>query len=147
MCIPMEQPCAIARIAGGEQAPCLHGTMKLYKTGKSVLAVVNICGLPDSETGVFGLHIHAGESCQGADFGETGAHYDPAGRPHPRHAGDLPPLFSCGGKAFLAVMTDRFCLKDVLGRSVVIHSDPDDFHTQPAGNSGKKIACGRICPV
>lgn len=147
MCIPMEQPCAIARIAGGEQAPCLHGTMKLYKTGNSVLAVVNVCGLPDSETGVFGLHIHAGESCQGEDFNATGVHYDPAGRPHPRHAGDLPPLFSCGGKAFLAVMTDRFCLKDVLGRSVVIHSDPDDFHTQPAGNSGKKIACGRICPV
>lgn len=147
MFIPMEQPCAIARIAGGEQAPCLHGTVKFYKTGKSVLVVADICGLPDSETGIFGLHIHTGESCLGADFSATGAHYNPAGSPHPRHAGDLPPLFSCSGKAFMAVVTDRFCLKEVFGKTVVIHSGPDDFHTQPAGNSGEKIACGKISPT
>lgn len=145
MCIPMERPCAIARIAGGEQAPCLHGTMKFYKTGKSILVVVDVCGLPDNDTGIFGLHIHAGEGCRGADFSETGAHYDPAGRLHPRHAGDLPTLLSCDGKAFMAVMTNRFCLEEVLGRTVVVHSGPDDFRTQPAGNSGEKIACGRIC--
>ena len=41
-------------------------------------------------------------------------------------------------------MTDRFCVADVLNRTVVIHSGTDDFTTQPAGNAGAKIACGVI---
>lgn len=65
--------------------------------------------------------------------------------PHPFHAGDLPPLLSCKGRAYLAVITGRFCVKDVIGRSVVIHAGPDDLHTQPAGNAGAKIGCGVIC--
>ena len=45
---------------------------------------------------------------------------------------------------YLSVKTDRFSVNEIIGRTVVIHSDPDDFHTQPAGNAGKKIACGVI---
>lgn len=60
------------------------------------------------------------------------------------HAGDLPPLLSCQGNAYLSVKTDRFSVNEIIGRTVVIHSNPDDFHTQPAGNAGKKIACGVI---
>ena len=44
----------------------------------------------------------------------------------------------------MAVLTDRFCVEEVIGRTVIIHSDPDDFHTQQSGNAGKKIACGVI---
>lgn len=146
MCIPMGRPGAIARVAGGEQAPCLCGTVKLYEMGRNVLVVADICGLPESDTGIFAFHIHEGKACTGAAFADTGSHYNPKGRPHPEHAGDLPPLFSCGGKAFLTVLTDRFCLREVLGRTVVIHSGPDDLHSQPAGNSGAKIACGVIQP-
>lgn len=58
--------------------------------------------------------------------------------------GDLPPLLSMGGRAFLAVETGRFTPCEVVGRTVVIHGSADDFHTQPAGNAGKKIACGVI---
>jgi len=42
------------------------------------------------------------------------------------------------------VKTDRFSVDEIIGRTVVIHSDPDDFLSQPAGNAGKKIACGEI---
>ena len=77
-------------------------------------------------------------------FFDTGSHYDPSGTPHPKHAGDLPPLLLCNGGAFLAVRTDRFRVEDILGRTVVIHSGPDDFKSQPAGNAGKKLACGVI---
>lgn len=147
MCIPNRRPGAIARVAGGEQAPCLYGTVKFYEIGSNVLVTAEICGLPKSQTGIFGLHIHEGKGCTGAAFADTGSHYNPKGQPHPVHAGDLPPLFSCGGKAFMVVMTNRFCLQDVMGRTVVIHSGPDDLHTQPAGNSGEKIACGKICPT
>jgi Cu-Zn family superoxide dismutase len=53
-------------------------------------------------------------------------------------------LLWCKGKAFLSVKTDRFSVDEIIGRTIVIHSDPDDFHSQPAGNAGKKIACGVI---
>ena len=49
-----------------------------------------------------------------------------------------------GGKAYLKVLTGRFRLEEVIGRTVILHRDPDDFHTQPSGNAGTKIACGVI---
>ena len=110
-----------------------------------MLIETKVSGLPmESETGFFGFHIHQGESCSGADFSGTGSHYNPVGLAHPKHAGDLPPLLSCRGNAYLSVKTDRFSVKDILGRTVVIHSDPDDFRSQPARNAGTKIACGVI---
>ena len=63
---------------------------------------------------------------------------------HPFHAGDLPPVFESGGQSFMAVWTGRFNVNDVIGRTVILHSHMDDFSTQPAGNSGEKIACGEI---
>ena len=82
--------------------------------------------------------------CGGAGFPGTGGHFNPAGAPHPAHAGDLPPLLSCGGRAYLAVLTDRFTVADIIGRTVVIHGGSDDFRSQPAGDAGTKIACGVI---
>ena len=63
---------------------------------------------------------------------------------HPYHAGDLPPLFGSGGVAVSVFLTDRFHLEDIIGKTVIIHSSPDDFTTQPSGNAGAKIACGEI---
>ena len=64
---------------------------------------------------------------------------------HPNHAGDLPPLLEASGKAYMTVLTGRFHVKEVIGRTVILHGDPDDFHTQPSGNAGIKLACGVIC--
>ena len=47
---------------------------------------------------------------------------------------------------YLSVKTDRFSVNEIIGRTVVIHSDSDDFHSQPAGNAGRKIAYGVIRP-
>lgn len=58
--------------------------------------------------------------------------------------GDLPPLLSTHGAACSAVYTGRFYPDDVVGRTVVIHMNPDDFKTQPSGDSGEMIACGEI---
>ena len=146
MCIPMGKPDAIARLAGNEKAPCLYGRVKFYQMGNAVLVVADLCGLPASDTGFFGFHIHEGADCNGPQFSNTGGHYAPGEEPHPMHAGDLPPLLCCGGKAFLAVLTNRFSLREIMGRTVVLHSQPDDFHSQPAGNAGAKIACGVIRP-
>lgn len=138
------RPAAAACIRGGQQYPDLRGTVAFTPLRCGTLVTAEIEGLPDSETGFFAFHIHEKGDCSGAGFPNTGGHYDPHGREHPLHAGDLPPLLSYRGKAYMAVATDRFCVKDIIGRSVVIHSQPDDFTTQPSGNAGSKIACGTI---
>ena len=72
-------------------------------------------------------------------------HYNPGGCEHPSHAGDLPPLFAnYDGFAWNAVLLDRFKWGDILGLPIVIHLNPDDFTTQPSGNSVTMIACGII---
>lgn len=111
------------------------------------MVTVEVRGLPESDSGFFALHIHEKGDCRADGFPDTGGHFDPLGREHPCHAGDLPPLLSANGRAFLAVFTRRFRPEEVLGRSVVIHSHPDDFKTQPSGGAGSKIACGVIRKV
>lgn len=136
---------AIACVRGGDTFPNLYGMVRFIPRGSCTLVVAEISNLPATDTDFFAFHIHEGGNCSGIDFSNTGSHYNPNDREHPQHAGDLPSLLSCGGSAFLAVLTDRFRVKDILGKTVVIHSQPDDFTTQPSGNAGNKIACGVIC--
>ena len=143
-----KRPYAAAQIRGGMEAPQLSGCVQFYQENGCVLIVAKLSDLPkENETGFFGFHIHEGDNCSGTDFSGTDSHYNPFGQAHPKHAGDLPPLLKCQGNAYLSVRTDRFSVSDIIGRTVVIHSDPDDFQSQPAGNAGKKIACGVIRKV
>lgn len=141
------KPSARATIRGGEVCPDLHGEVLFYQTRCAVLIVARISGLPKSDAGFFGFHIHEGDSCKGAEFEKTGGHFNPGGKPHPQHKGDLPPLLSCSGSAYMEVKTDRFRVCEVIGKTVIIHSGTDDFRTQPSGDAGKKIACGVIRAV
>ncbi len=138
------RPRAAAVIAGSGDYPMLRGAARFYPVREGVVVFVEVGGLPRGEVRVFGLHIHAGGDCGGEDFPNVMSHYDPQDRPHPGHAGDLPPLFGCEGRALSVFLTDRFTVDEVVGRTVIIHSGPDDFTTQPSGNSGTKIACGVI---
>ncbi|MBE6733647.1 MAG: superoxide dismutase family protein [Ruminococcaceae bacterium] len=138
------KPQAIALIGGGNSTPTVSGIIKFYQKQSCVLIVADIKGLPNTDTGFFGFHIHEGGDCGGIDFSNTKSHYNPDGTPHPKHAGDLPPLMLCGDTAHSSVLTDRFKVSDIIGRTVVIHDMADDFTSQPSGNSGEKIACGII---
>ena len=120
----------------------IKGTVWFSQQTDGVLVTAQIIGLPRG--GFFAFHIHEGSNCGGEGFADTGGHFNPAQVPHPDHAGDLPPLLSCNGRAYLSVLTDRFCAEEVIGRTVVIHSGTDDFMSQPAGNPGEKLACGVI---
>ncbi|MGN0747444.1 MAG: superoxide dismutase family protein [Aristaeellaceae bacterium] len=141
------RPDAVVYMTGSADAPDIRGQVRFYQEPGSVLVVADVAGLPrSSPSGFFGFHIHEGSSCAGAGFPQTGGHYNPGSMEHPMHAGDLPPLMLQQGRAHLEVRTDRFRVRDVIGRTVVIHSDPDDFRTQPSGMSGTKIACGVIRP-
>ncbi len=142
---------AKAAVKGGENYRGLRGTVTFKQMKNGVLVTAEIFGLPCKEGkcggGVLGFHIHEGRECGGNEkdpFANAKGHFNPGDCPHPYHAGDLPPLFSNGGYAYMSVFTDRFKLEDIIGRVVVIHSKPDDFTTQPSGNSGAKIACGKI---
>ncbi len=142
---------AMANISGSRDYQGIRGTVTFITAASGVMVTAHILGLPArndcTESGVFGFHIHEGRSCTGNsddEFKDALGHYNPSGCLHPYHAGDMPPLFSCKGEAYLSFLTDRFEISDILGRTVVIHSNPDDFTTQPSGNSGTKIACGVI---
>ena len=141
-------PAAIAHISGGPDS-AVSGIVAFFPQEAGTLVTAQIQGLPYDDapcaSRVFGFHIHDGASCTPPDFEDAGGHFNPEDCPHPHHAGDLPPLFACrNGRALCVVLTDRFRPADVVGRTVVIHSDADDLMTQPAGNAGKKIACGVI---
>jgi Cu-Zn family superoxide dismutase len=116
---------------------------------------VNVSGL---KPGLHGIHIHNIGNCTSTSFTSAGAHYNPLGKEHGLnnskgpHAGDLPNLeVSKNGTANINVTTNRVTLSSgpttlftANGTSLVIHADPDDQMTNPAGNSGARIACGVI---
>lgn len=138
------KPTAKAIIKGNDAHPEIHGEVLFYQRKCAVLVAISVSGLPQNDSGFYGFHIHQGDNCQGKDFPNTGGHYNPDNKPHPKHTGDLPPLLSCSGNAYMEVQTNRFGICDIIGRTVIIHGDADDFRTQPSGNSGEKIACGVI---
>ena len=142
------RPAAIARVHGDSDFPGISGIVSFYPMNNGVIVAANIHGLPAGDdpcsAPVFGFHIHEGKSCDGEGFPATLSHLDDQNCPHPYHSGDLPPLFASHGRAHMEVWTDRFRINDILGRTIVIHEHPDDLHSQPAGNSGRKIACGKI---
>ena len=141
-------PAAIAWIQGNDAQPQLAGSVKFYRTSYGgVLIAAEIFGLPNikvpGSSNFYGMHIHEYGNCA-RPFDQTGDHYNPGKMPHPQHAGDMPPLLGNQGYAYLVFYDKRFSIDDILGRSVVIHSMPDDFMTQPSGNSDGKIGCGVI---
>ncbi len=142
---------AQAEIHGSEEYPEIRGYAKFTPTGKGTFVTVAVNGLPRDNKKCpqrfFAMHVHSGSSCTGnmTDFfANAGMHYNPDNCPHPSHAGDLPPLLSANGRAAMSFLTDSFTPSEIIGRTLIIHAHPDDFTTQPAGNSGMKIACGEI---
>lgn len=145
-------PCnGSAVISGSSAYPDIRGIIRFYQTDNGVLTAAEICGLPESEKKchdpVFGFHIHSGTRCDGDmrdPFSGAMSHYNPDECEHPFHAGDLLPLFGNDGHSFTVFLSSRFSVTDVIGKTVIIHRDPDDFTSQPSGNAGEKIACGII---
>lgn len=142
---------AKAIIKGGKKYPKINGTVYFNETKNGIIITAKINNLPQSKnkcTGrFFGFHIHEGTSCTGNsedEFADSKTHLNPTNCPHPFHIGDLPPLIENNGFSYMTVLIDKFKIKDILGKAVIIHDMPDDFTTQPSGNSGTKIACGII---
>lgn len=141
-------PDAYADINGNNDSPCLHGRAYFYTTTYGgTLVQIEVSGLPllseQESSSFYGMHIHENGNCT-LPFDKTGDHYNPENTSHPMHAGDMPALLGNDGYAYSVFYTERYQVNDIIGRSIVIHAHPDDYMTQPSGNSGKKIGCGVI---
>jgi Cu-Zn family superoxide dismutase len=147
---------AIAHIVGGPLAPQLKGTVLFEDAPGGTRVTVEVTGLPSYQpaqgdkdpVGPHGFHIHEFGNCEVGDpenpFQAAGEHWNPTNQPHGNHAGDFPVLFSNNGYARVCFFTNKFKPIDVIGRAVIIHQSPDDYRTQPAGDAGKRLACGAI---
>lgn len=150
---------AIAEVCGGPLAPRLKGTVLFKEVPGGVEVCVDVTGLPSfrpaecnkPQIGPHGFHIHECGKCQVGDpknpFMSAGGHWNPTNQPHGNHAGDFPVLFSNCGRSCMTFFTDKFCLANIIGKSIIIHQGPDDYRSQPAGDSGKRLACGVIQPL
>ncbi len=132
------------------------GEAKLIETPQGVKIELTVENLPP---GVHAFHIHDKAECLCPDFKSAGGHFNPYHKQHGLqnplgpHAGDLPNItVGPDGKATVSVVAKLVTLKEGPknslfqpgGTSLVIHADPDDNVSDPAGNAGARIACGPI---
>src|SRR6202163_4010734 len=126
------------------------GTVTFTKTGDEVEVVADVENL---KPGKHGFHIHEKGDCSAPDAMSAGGHFNPMheqhGGPHTaeRHVGDFGNIEAdASGKGHL-VWKGKLDLSgpnSIIGKSVVVHEKEDDLKTDPAGNSGARIACGVI---
>lgn len=129
------------------------GTVSFTPVGDNKLRVEAVVrGLTPGE---HGFHIHEAGDCSAPDASSARGHFNPSKKHHgyyanpEHHAGDLPNLVAdnSGNAKYVADIPNLYLATGPIGiinRSVVIHADPDDYRSQPAGNSGKRVACGVI---
>lgn len=128
------------------------GTLTLTEMEGGVRIAGKLTGVPNGE---HGFHIHETGICDAAaKFESAGAHYEPAGKKHGKdnpdgpHAGDLTNVTADDdGNATVEEITAGVTLAGLLdgdGSALVLHADPDDYQTDPSGNSGDRFACGVI---
>ena len=141
-------PAAMAWVRGGSAFPAISGLVKFYQTPYGGILVeaefFNLPGVNEpGDSRFLAMHIHEFGNCSD-NFAHVGPHFGAPGSLHPNHTGDMIPLLANQGYAWTAFYDKRFDIRQILGRSVIVHQNPDDFHTQPSGNSGPMIACGEI---
>ena len=129
------------------------GTVRFVQSGSQVLVSGEVRGLTPGA--IHGFHVHEKGDCSSFDGNSAGGHFNPDGRPHgqhghaPHHAGDLPSLKAdANGVATFSFETNTITvgsgITDVIGKGLIVHRNPDDYITQPTGNSGPRLACAVI---
>jgi len=143
---------AVLKDASGKEV----GAATFTVTPSGVLISLDLTAVPPGE---HGFHVHTTGKCEPPDFKSAGPHFNPDQTKHgfmtPEgpHAGDLPNLHvPADGKLQIEVLEPNVTLSgeapllDADGSALVIHAGADDYKTDPAGNSGNRIACGVITP-
>jgi Cu-Zn family superoxide dismutase len=157
-CAAMTQPAVTDNRATAElrdAAGKVAGMATFTQTPGGVHIVLEAKGLP---AGPKGVHIHEVGKCEPPQFTSAGGHFNPGKKQHGTmntegpHAGDLPNLtVAADGSGRLETTTDRITLGgggtslfDGDGSALVVHAAPDDFKTDPTGNSGGRTLCGVV---
>ncbi|KAH0950805.1 hypothetical protein HN011_007485 [Eciton burchellii] len=126
------------------------------KGSDSVKVTGEISGL---KQGLHGFHIHEfGDNTNGCI--SAGAHFNPLGKEHGgpnqevRHIGDLGNVEAGADGVAKVNITDSMIQlsgeHNIIGRSLVIHADPDDLGqgghelSKTTGNAGSRLACGIV---
>jgi len=143
-------PAATAKLEARSYSQ-VQGMVTFTPIGDLVRVEATVSGLTP---GQHGFHVHEVGDCSAPDGTSAKGHFNPTGKSHGHHAGtehhtgDMPNLVAdaAGNAHFTADLALSLSTgpQGILGRSVVIHADPDDYQSQPAGNSGKRVACGVI---
>lgn len=147
-------PIAVANMKP-TQGNAATGTVTFVKKGDQLLMDARLTGVPP---GVHGFHIHEKGDCSAPDAMSAGGHFNPSGTHHgapnkgEHHGGDLGNITAdANGKAELQLsipISEINVMKNspasIIGKGLIVHADPDDYKTQPTGNSGKRLACGVI---
>jgi len=128
------------------------GKVTFTQKGDKVAVVANVSGLKPNQE--HGFHVHDKGDCSSGDGMSAAGHFNPGGTPHgpqqgPRHGGDMPNLRAdANGNARASFTIDDVTVaagpKSIVGRGLIVHKDPDDYKTQPTGNSGARLACAVI---
>jgi Cu-Zn family superoxide dismutase len=128
------------------------GTVWFSQDGGQVFLRGRITGLAANQE--HGFHVHEKGDCSSGDGMSAGGHLNPHGKPHgpptgEHHAGDLPSIKAdANGAATVRMRVAGTLLggsaADIAGKALIVHVAPDDYTTQPTGNSGARIACGVI---
>jgi Cu-Zn family superoxide dismutase len=151
-CATPSGPSAIARLSP-TAGNTVFGTVRFAQSPAGVLVSGEVRGLKPGA--VHGFHVHEKGDCSGPDGMSTGGHFNPGGNPHgehghgAHHAGDLQSLKTDANGAAVFTFESRTIsigsgATDIVGKGLIVHRDPDDFTTQPTGNSGPRLACAVI---
>ncbi len=133
------------------QGSKVSGVVSFAKEGRGVRVIADVQGLAP---GPHGFHIHEFGDCSSPDAASAGGHFNPTDMPHgaqnteKRHVGDLGNIDADkNSHARLEITDGNLALEgpnSIIGRSIVVHAQADDFKSQPTGNSGARVACGVI---
>ena len=147
-----DQASAVLKDAAGSEV----GKATLLATPSGTLLTLELTAAPP---GAHGFHIHTTGKCEPPDFASAGGHFNPDEtkhgllNPEGPHAGDMPNIHVPeNGKLTVEVLnplvtlSKESALLDEDGSALVLHADPDDYMTDPAGHAGGRIACGVITP-
>ena len=142
---------------GGAPIPLVNsagqsiGSVRAWQTSGGVAFRIYATGLPH---GLHGIHVHSAGRCAPPDFASAGTHWNPFGRHHGLnhpagpHAGDMRNVEVAANGVLGATVVlpgaNMDNLLDADGASLVLHAEPDDYVTDPSGNSGARIACAVI---